>query len=306
MIKAEMNDNIVKGNSVNETVFNLLEGTNTNWLVEKLPLISESGLKTESFGNFRADTGQWLGTLKESYVPFQNKEMAQTIVEASCDFGEKFRGGILKKGKKVFYQIQLPDYKIANDTIKRWLTMVNSHDGSTSIGFGSTNTVVICQNTFYKAYKDIEKFRHTVSAKDRIEIAKVQLMNTLQNDLSLMNSYEKMTQHEIEVPLFENIMKKLFNIESTDITAKDVSTQKKNQIAEFNKVYAKEITSHGDSLWGLFNAVTYFENHVRVKPEKQLDHIFIGGSSNKMLLTYNEIMSFIESKETPKKVLVKR
>ena len=301
-----MNDNIIKGDSVNETVYNLLEGTNTNWLVEKQPLVSIKGLETKSFGTFRSDTGQWLGTMKESYVPLQNKEMAQTIVEASCDFGEKFRGGILKKGRKIFYQIQLPDYKVANDTIKRWLTMVNSHDGSTSIGFGSTNTVVICQNTFYKAYKDIEKFRHTVSAKERIEIAKVQLMNTLQSDLSLMNSYEKMTQHEITVPLFENIMKKLFKVESLDITSKDVSTQKKNQIVEFNNVYTKEITSHGDSLWGLFNAVTYFENHVRVKPEKQLDHIFIGGNSNKMLLTYNEIMSFIESTEKPKKVLVKR
>ena len=47
-----------------ERVFNLLEETNTNWTVKKLPLVAiettDEGVKehkTDSFGMFRSDNG---------------------------------------------------------------------------------------------------------------------------------------------------------------------------------------------------------------------------------------------------------
>lgn len=49
-------------NLENQT-FDLLEQTKTNWTVNKLPLISQEGLSTESYGIFRNDTNLWLGTV---------------------------------------------------------------------------------------------------------------------------------------------------------------------------------------------------------------------------------------------------
>ena len=133
---------------------------------------------------------------------------------------------------------QLPDYKIENDTVKRWLTAINSHDGSTSIGFGSANTVVICQNTFYKAFKEVEKFRHTLSAKQRVDAAKIHLMATLNSDNHLMEQYSRMADfksagHE---KIFEKIVKNLFKVDASTVENKDVSTRKANQIDKFNNV----------------------------------------------------------------------
>jgi hypothetical protein len=284
---------ISKKSSIEQTTFELLEGTGTNWSVYKEPLISIKGHPTESYGIFKNDNNDWLGTTKGQYVPFQNHALAQTIVEASSGIGSVYRGGTLQDNRKVFYQIQLPDFKIENDTIKRWLTAINSHDGSTSIGFGSSNTVVVCQNTFYRAFRDLEKFRHTMSAAQRVEVAKLQLMNTLQGDNKIMEDYSRMAESKISKPIFEKVIKLLFDVDKLEINSSDVSTRKKNQLTQFNNVLESELNSHGNSLWGLFNSVTYFENHIRVNEDKKNDSIFIGGGNKVMNSTFDSIMEFI-------------
>jgi hypothetical protein len=55
-----------------EKTFNLLEATGLNWSVNKAELFSAEGLQTESFGIFRNDNSQWLGTVGKKYVPMQN------------------------------------------------------------------------------------------------------------------------------------------------------------------------------------------------------------------------------------------
>jgi len=311
MIFAEKTESkSLEGTTINEQVFDLLEKTNTNWTVSQQPLFTADGLGTESVGIFKNDIdgkpAKWLGTKSEQYVPLQNKELAQTIVEASSGVGEIFAGGILQGGKKVFYQIAIPDYKVGTDTIKRWITGLNSHDGSTSIGFGSSNTVVICQNTFYRAYKEVQKFKHFNSAKDRLEFAKKQIQNTLLNDQSLMNDYERMLEFKIEEhkPIIGKVLDRLFDFNPIEQKVEALSTRKKNQLQQFDAVLDSELKSHGPTLWGLFNAVTYFENHVGVKDDKKLDRIMLGSAGRTMNATFNDIMAYIDANSVKKSIHV--
>ena len=77
----------LEGANVNEQVFNLLEQTNTNWSVSQHPLFTAKGLPSESVGIYKNDVlgepCKWLGTKTDSYIPMQNADLAQTIVEAS-------------------------------------------------------------------------------------------------------------------------------------------------------------------------------------------------------------------------------
>ena len=57
---------------MHEKTFNLLEATGLNWTVNKLPLYSKDGLTTESFGIFRNDNNNWLGTVGKRYEEMQN------------------------------------------------------------------------------------------------------------------------------------------------------------------------------------------------------------------------------------------
>jgi hypothetical protein len=208
------------------------------------------------------------------------------------EISEKFRGGELYGGKKVYYQAQLQDEQIANDTIKRYITGLNSHDGSSSIGFGFTNTVVVCQNTFYMAMKEVNRFRHSASAHQRVELAREEIRRTLKAESSLMDNYKRMADTKISSVVTKRVIADLFKFleEDFDKDVKDFSTKKVNDLSKFNQILESELKSHGSTLWGLFNAVTWKTNHQDVKGDKGLENVMVGTGYRKNLNAYNIIV----------------
>ena len=272
--------------------FDLLTDTKTNWGVTKKPLTCPDGYPTESFGLYRNDNNKWLGTVGKQYELMQNSTLAENIIEASMDIREKFRGGELYGGKKVYYQAQLTDTQIANDTIKRYVTGLNSHDGSSSIGFGFTNQVVVCQNTFHIAMKDVSRFRHTASAKQRVELAREEINRMLKIESGLMDNYKRMADVKISTAVTKRVIADLFGFNDEDFDKKttDFSTKKVNELSKFKEILDSELNSHGQTLWGLFNAVTWKTNHQDAKQGKSLENVMVGSGYKKNLNAYNIIV----------------
>jgi phage/plasmid-like protein (TIGR03299 family) len=275
--------------------FDLLEQTNTNWSVNKKPLVCGDGYLTESFGLFRNDNNKWLGTVGKQYELMQNSTLAEHLIEASIDVTEKFTGGELSGGKKIYYQAQLKDEIVADDTIKRYLTSLNSHDGSSSIGYGLTNTVVVCKNTFHVALKDVNKFRHSASANERVKVAREQIKKMLQSENLLMENYKRMADVKLDDKVTKKVIADLFGFQEEDFqkTTDEFSTRKINELTRFNNILDSELQSHGNTLWGLFNAVTFKTNHDDVKPVKSLENIMVGSGYRKNLNAYKIILESI-------------
>jgi phage/plasmid-like protein (TIGR03299 family) len=261
----------------------LLEQTSTNWTVNKLPLITENGFATESFGMFRNDNNLWLGTIGKQYEPIQNFEVVETLIATTEDISTSHNGGMLNNGKKVFYQTEIDPVIIDRDEVKRYLTILNSHDGSSSIGFGFSNTVVVCQNTFYKAMKEVQKFRHTTSAKERLEIARKQVRELLLAENEVMDTFKRMSEVKVSNKAIKLVVADLFDFkpEDFDNPVEDFSTRKINDIGRFKEIMDAEFNSHGATLWGLFNAVTWKTNHVDSKRNNQLENVMVGSGYRK-------------------------
>lgn len=280
----------------NQKVFELLESTKLNWTVNKKQLFDSEGHETQSFGMFRNDSNLWLGTVGDRYTPLQNYEMAEILVNATEGIGINIsRGGMLYNGSKIYLQASLPDEFIGKSTVKRWITCLNSHDGSTSVGFGSSNTTVVCQNTFYRAYGELQKFRHTATMKERIEIAQKDLRATMQLDEQLMTSFKKMADMPIKDEAIERVLRKIFEI-TPETIKKDVSTRKTNQIKDFAGALSTSVNEQGQTIWALFNGITRYTNHVSAPKdnEKKQDYIIANGGANIANLGFNELMVFIE------------
>ena len=279
-----------------QQTFELLEATGLNWTVNKIDLVSPQGYTTESFGIFRNDSNEWLGTVGNRYVPMQNYELAETIVEATNGIGlVTTKGGQLSGGSKVYLQAALPDEFIGKSGVKRNITALNSHDGSSSIGFGSSSTVVVCTNTFYKAYKGLDKFRHTATAKERIERAVSDLRKALDLDKALMDNFKRMADMPYNEQLAERLIRRLFDVEP--MAAKDsVSTRKLNQVTAFANSIEKEVNLEGNTIWALFNAVTRYTNHVAApkNADDKAEYLMTGGGYKFATTGYDEIMAFIE------------
>lgn len=279
-----------------QKVFELLEESKLNWSVTKEALLTADGKETKSFGIFRNDTNEWLGTVGKGYTPFQNSTLAETIVEASDSINIKTnKGGLLGGGKKVYLQAELPDEFIGKSAVKRFITALNSHDGTTSIAFGSSSTVIICQNTFYRAYGELSKFHHTSSAKERIEIAIQDLRQTLLLDEKLFANFKRMADLPIKDEAIERVIRRIFGV-APDTKYKDISTRKKNQIESFAGALDKEIKLEGKTIWGLFNGVTRYTNHIAAPAEsdKKLDYLMDGGGYKLSNMAYNELMGWVE------------
>ena len=294
----------MKTEILGEKTYDLLEKTGLNWTVEKLPLFSGTGLKTESHGIFRNDNEEWLGTVGNRYEPLQNHSLAETIIKASDGIGlTADRGGMLNGGRHTYLQAQLPDEFIGKSNIKRLITGLNSHDGSSSIGFGSTNTVVICENTFYMALRGLQKFKHTISAEKRIEIVMNDMRVTMEKEGLLMNKFKQMANLHMEDEIVERVINKIFAVK-TDVDSETLSTRKKNQVLAFGNSVRQSIREQGNTVWALFNGVTRYTNHLSAPPTKEgkQEYIMMGGGYEIANKSFNEIMSWVDARTEKKTV----
>lgn len=289
-----------------EKTFNLLEKTGLNWSVNRLPLFTEDKLPTESFGIFRNDNNEWLGTVGKRYVEMQNSTLAETIIKASEGVGlTTDRGGMLDGGRLIYLQAALPDEFIGKSNVRRLITALNSHDGSTSIAFGSSNTVVVCKNTFYRAYGELQKFRHTISAEQRIDIAMKDLRITMELDEKLMTTFKRMADFEMKDEIVDRVIRKIFDVKA-DADTSNMSTRKKNQIEAFGLATRTSIAEQGNTVWALFNGVTRYANHMQGYKDanKRLEYLMAGTGYDIMNDSYTAILKWVEENTVKDLILV--
>jgi phage/plasmid-like protein (TIGR03299 family) len=288
----------IVSDKVAEKVFDVLTETNLNWSVRKENLVSASGLPTNSVGIFRSDNNSWLGTVTSKYTPYQNSELVTTIVEAAEYIGiEVASGGCIKGGQKVFLQLQLPDAFIGKSAVKRYITALNSHNGKSSVAFGSTNTVVVCQNTFYKAYRELPKFRHNTNAFERIRLTAMEMKNSIKEDVKLMETFQLMSSLGIKDDALEAVMKNTFNIDLNQSQDK-MHGKKFNKIQKVAQAIEIEKNLEGNTLWGLFNGITRYTNHMITYKGTAADNIMQGQGYNYNLKAFNTIVEWIEKNTT--------
>jgi len=286
--------------SIAEKTFAILEKTKTNWSVNKLPLVTECGKTTESFGLFRSDNDKWIATFKDSYSVMQNATLLELLIEATEQVGlEITKGGTLKDGGRIYYQAALPDEYIGKSAVKRYVSALNSHDGSSAIAFGSTNTVVICNNTFNYVHREMDKVKHTINAHDRVKVLVDNLRQTIAKDLLMMENFKRMADLPMRDEVVEKLVSKLFNAKGTEKLS-DLSTRSKNQIVQFSNDLQTEINLEGKTIWGLFNAVTRYTNHSAAPKgdERKMEYLTYGTGAKLSSLAYNELIEYVAKNTT--------
>lgn len=115
----------------------LLDRYKLNWKVDIQPLSLPDNLATDFKGVVRVDNGNCFATCKDSFVPYQNSELAELLIRLSDKTGYNiYNGGMFNGGAKVYLQLESPN-KIKgigenNDTVNGYLTGINGHDGTTA------------------------------------------------------------------------------------------------------------------------------------------------------------------------------
>lgn len=256
-----------------ERIFDVLERTNLNWSVQLQPLHLPNGTSTDFNAVVGGPEGDQVFTaVGQVYQTYQNHEMVDTMIRATEGIlpSEDIHGGPLRDGRLVFLQGALPEERIGKSGIKRNITMGNSHDGTSSIGFGTTNQVIVCANTFHHALKSIQRIRHTFTAQERIDAAVANFRVAMEQEERMMELFTQAADRTANERSIREMVKAVFNVDMTTQQA-DLPVRTRKTMTDFSEAVVQSFTEQGDTVWGLFNAVTRYTNHViRSKDDGQL------------------------------------
>lgn len=299
---------IVNADAVNE----LLDNFNLNWRVAKKPLYLGDGSETEFYAIQREDTKQRFTTCKDDYTIFQNSELAEMLIRISEKTGyDLHKGGFFAGGAKVYVQIKSPNI-ITNlgenhDTVKGFLTGINTHDGTGSLRWGTANLTISCYNTFMYAMKQLKnKVRHTSSIHMKVEDAIAELHKVETVERALFDTFIKLS----EIPLTREIGTRIVkDVTGVDVTLPQSEAQNKYSTQALNKSktllnsIAQETKQKGQTLWGLFSGVTEFTTHragtSKATQDDRLQSTYIGTSFTtnndvfKTIATYGKVLQNI-------------
>jgi len=253
---------------VSKVIDEILTKTGLDWEVETRPLyIKTEGtnydIESGYIATMRKDNQEVFGVFKD-YQIFQNSELTELAYRVAEKEGLTLKGGgNFKGGARVYLQLQNGDTNGIGknkDTIENYITAINSFDGSTSLRWGYSNTVISCSNSFWAAYRKLDNaVRHTATMKDRVEIAVREIEHTRMIEHNMIDTFWKLAEIATTEASIRRVIKEVFKMDLSKIN--DAPTRTQNNILQMTECINTEQEEKGNTLWGLFNGVTKYTTH---------------------------------------------
>lgn len=273
------------------TTEQILVENGLDFTISKRPLFDADANPSGYFGLYNDGLNKCINTVKEGYHISQNQEIVEMVMQGIKPFGGELsvsKAGSMNEGRKVYLQLGIEgNSKINGDTIKRYVTVIDSNDGSTSLSIGIGDLTMSCQNQFFKFYKQGEaKFRHSASLEHRIKEIPSLIETALARSLKQMELYEVFASTEVTRDLAHSMVKYLLGFDKEITSVRDLSEKSTRSINKMEALYnciEGEMNDKGLNLWGLHSGVTKFTTHELSAPKRnngKLETIMLGSGYN--------------------------
>jgi phage/plasmid-like protein (TIGR03299 family) len=275
-------DSLIISAIQNDKVNELLDKFGLNWEVEKTPLILPNGSETPYFALVRSDNGQCLNSVKDSYVPFQNSELADLVIKIADKGGYNIHsGGKFNGGQKLYLQLEsgneIKSIGENRSKVIGYISGINSHDGTTSLKWGNVNFTICCRNTFAAATKQLQNSaKHTQSIHAKVEEYLQQIGLIIKQETAIFDQFIKMSETPVTKQLIQQVVKEITKVDTalTPAQAKEqYTTYQINRTNELLTSIASETNAKGQTRWGLFSGVTHYTSHVMPVPNREAARI---------------------------------
>ena len=273
----------------------ILTAHGLDFTIEKAPMVAidKQGNQVASpyFGLINSQSNEVINTVKEGYTVSQNHDIVEMVLRGMERFGDKLtvsKAGSLNGGRKVFMQLAIEGMsKVADDIIKRYVTIIDSNDGSTSLSIGIGDLTMSCSNQFAKFYKSGDaKFRHTATLEQKLRTIPMLIENALNVSLRQVDIYRQFVSTPVSQRLAHEMVKYVLGYDR-EITSMDVLSDKSTRsINTMDKLYAhieKEMAQKGQNVWGLHSGITSFTTHEMSTPKRdngRIESTLIGNAYN--------------------------
>ena len=264
--------------NIKEQAKELLKAHDLDFQIHKLPLNAQFGgniVGSPYYGLYNDKTGEIINTVKESYTISQNDEIMEAVLRGSQNYGElsvknaySFHGG-----RRTYIGLKIEGKsKVGNDTVERYITIIDSNDGSSGLLVGIGDYTISCKNIFHSFEEDGRlKARHTSSLAQKI--ATIDKMIELQLDASMrmMELYNKFQSTSVSRDLAHKMVNHLLGFDKTSdkVLLDETSQRALNAMDSLYLNIENEMNSKGNNVWGLHSGVTRWTTHDKSAPRRE-------------------------------------
>lgn len=248
----------------------ILKENGLDFTIEKEQLIGkDTGRITPYYGLFNSKSNECINTCKVGYYVSQNEDVLNMVLKGVSKFGDKLtvsKAGSINGGRRVFIQLQIEGVsKVGNDEVTKYITILDSNDGSTSLSVGIGDKVAHCMNQFFKFYKEGEaKFRHTATIEQKIAAIPELIEIGLDKSIRQIEQYNSFLKTPIAKGFEAKVIKNVLAFKDGEaLTSRQKAIQDNlTEAIRIEKEYC------GNNLWGIFNGVTRFTTHMQSVPKR--------------------------------------
>lgn len=244
--------------------------------ISKRALYDGQGNRSDYFGLWNDKSGNCIHTVKESYRVSQNQEVVEMVLKGIEKYGSNLqvtKAGAINDGRKIFLQIGIEgESRVGNDIIKRFITIIDSNDGSTSLSVGIGDLTMSCQNQFWKFYSKGNKMRHTATLEQKMLMLPEMISTALSRSMKQMELYRVMAETPITDVTVHQLVKNVLGYDKHLTSMEALSEKSTRAINKMNDLYDainSEIASKGKNLWGLHSGITYYTTHKNSAPKRE-------------------------------------
>jgi len=262
----------------------------------------------------RTDTMQALssGGLSEGFTPIQNRDAFSVIPELANVIDLKMvKGSVWNNGAGVYAQVSLGDMQVGNnenDKIGKYLTVINSHDGSQAMRVIITPLRFFCKNQITAMTKNADisnmiSIRHTASASDRLAemIDSMRIVNGVFEYTE--DIYNQLATRNVTIDHVEEVVKKLFPL-APDAGIRTINNHKRQVEAvamRFDNADSGRIER--DTAWNLYNSIQGTFQHDGRNTASKDKSILMGSIAQKSASALSTVLECTSSQHVPASIL---
>jgi len=294
-----------------------LDDANLNFNVEMMPTYVDvpTGKHELGFVAVRTDTHQPLGKggLSKGFTPIQNRDAFKVL----CDMSqltevELVKAGSWGNGEGIYAQISLGEFTVGkDDRIGKFLSVVNSHDGTRGLQFLITPFRFFCQNQINAAIKNAEKeskkglntslsIRHSPLAYARMD----ELMQTIQIVGDQFDRtaeiYAKLEQSKINNEYVKEVLETLFPTPSKEGREMTIWSNKMDAI--HNRFHTPDGNIEKYSAWNLYNAIQGTLQHDSKNTITKAKSVLMGDIAKQSSHALSTVLKLCSSEHIPQSV----
>jgi hypothetical protein len=247
-------------------------------IADKIELEGQA-VKSDYFSLVNSKTLEKINSVKKGYTISQNRDVMEMVLMGIRGFDEDLevsRFANINGGRKTFIQLKVEQETLiprpdgTHDVITRYITILDSNDGSSSLSIGIGDRTASCDNQFFYFYKDGEmKFRHSASITEKINAIPSLLKLAMGESFRMGELYIEMETAKVDRITAQNaLVTELLGHCRLD---KDITGRALNNMTELYANLDHQMNDKGNNMWGLHSGVTRWTTYTKQAPNRRVN-----------------------------------